>query len=145
MWLLHGTTRARAEAIISRGPDIHYVEPGGLTEAENFSFCIEGHPSVLRPAEEYARGKARAFPADRGAVILAVDVPDAVVEMAARELMGPLQDYLAAMVEDGPAPADDLPALLRSCGGVIQFDPGPALESLLAAWAGLPKEIRSVP
>ena len=37
-----------------------------------------------------------------------------------------------------------LTGLLASCGGVIQFDPGPALDQLLGRWEKLPKEIRGV-
>jgi hypothetical protein len=35
--------------------------------------------------------------------------------------------------------------LVALCGGVIQFGPGPALDSLMARWEGLVKEIRGVP
>jgi hypothetical protein len=35
--------------------------------------------------------------------------------------------------------------LVALCGGVVQFDPGPALDSLLARWGSLVKEIRGVP
>jgi hypothetical protein len=35
--------------------------------------------------------------------------------------------------------------LVALCGGVIQFDAGPALDNLLARWAALVKEIRGVP
>ncbi len=113
MWLLHGTTRRRAEAILAGVPDIRFKEPGGVVVAENVSFCVEGHVSVLRPAEVYARGKASAFPTEGGAAILAVNVPEAVVEAAAREVMGPLLSYLAARTGDEEEEAPDLPALIR--------------------------------
>ena len=39
----------------------------------------------------------------------------------------------------------DVGELVVLCGGVVQFDPGPALETLLARWGSLVKEIRGVP
>jgi hypothetical protein len=35
--------------------------------------------------------------------------------------------------------------LVALCGGVVQFDPGLALDRLLARWGSLVKEIRGVP
>jgi hypothetical protein len=66
MWLLHGTTRHRAEAIFQSGPDIAFIEPGGDSIAENFSTCAEGWVSALGQSEEYARNKRRAFPSEGG-------------------------------------------------------------------------------
>jgi hypothetical protein len=39
----------------------------------------------------------------------------------------------------------DIGEFVALCGGVVQFDPGPALDSLLARWGSLLKEIRGVP
>ena len=140
MWLLHGTTRFRGEAIIATGPDIGYIEPGGEgVIAENFSECVEGWGSALGRAEEYARNKNRGFPDEGGGVVVAIDVPDKLVRMAARE-------HLALYAGIFPVdPNATLMGLLASCGGVIQFDPGPALDQLLGRWGKLPKEIRGVP
>ncbi len=85
MWLLHGTTRTRAESIVQRGPDATFVEPGGSGIAENFSFTAEGTPSAVGDSRAYARGKATAFPNELGPAIVAVDVPDEVVRRAALE------------------------------------------------------------
>ena len=139
MWLLHGTTRARAEGVVQHGPDIHFVEPGGLGIAENFSFTAEGKPSAVGDSLAYARGKATAFPNELGPAIVAVDVPDDVVRMAAVEH---LSLYAGFIEYDEGADVGELVAL---CGGVVQFDPGPALDSLLARWGSLVKEIRGVP
>jgi len=139
MWLLHGTTLARAQSIVQRGPDIHFVEPGGVGIAENFSFTAEGTPAAVGDSLSYARGKATAFPNELGPAVVAVDVPEEVVRMAAVEhlsLFGDLIEY------DEGAEVSELVAL---CGGVIQFDPGPALDSLITNWGALVKEIRGVP
>lgn len=139
MWLLHGTTRARAESIDRHGPAVHFVEPGGVGNAENFSFTVEGGPSAVGDALTYALGKATIFPNERGPAIIAADVPEDVVRMAAIEhlsLFGGLIEY------DEKADVADLVAL---CGGSIQFDPGPALNRLLAIWGKLAKEVRGVP
>jgi hypothetical protein len=139
MWLLHGTTRARAESIVQRGPDVTFVEPGGRGIAENFSFTAEGIPSAVGDCLAYARGKATAFPNELGSAVVAVDVPDDVVRMAAIEHLS----LYAGLVEYDEGA--DVGELLALCGGVVQFDPGPALDSLLARWGSLVKEIRGVP
>lgn len=139
MWLLHGTTRARAESIVLNGPDVTFVEPGGVDEAQNFSFTVEGMPSAVGDSVTYARGKASAFPNELGAAVLAVDVPDDIVRLAALEHLS----LFSGLIEyDERADVDELTAL---CGGVVQFDPGPALDSLVAIWGTLVKEIRGVP
>jgi hypothetical protein len=85
MWLLHGTTRARADSLVQHGPDLHFVEPGGVGIAGNFSFTAENAPSAVGDSLACARGKAAAFPNERGPAVVAVDVPEAVVRMAAIE------------------------------------------------------------
>jgi hypothetical protein len=139
MWLLHGTTRARAESIVQNGPDVAFVEPGGRGIAENFSFTVEGMTSAVGDSLAYARGKATAFPNELGPAVVAVDVPDDVVRMAAVEH---LSLYAGFMLYDKDADVGELVVL---CGGVVQFDPGPALDSLMARWGTLVKEIRGVP
>src|SRR5690348_13789026 len=96
MWLLHGTTRTRAERIIQHGPDVHFIDPGGVGTAENFSFTAEGTPSAVGDSLTYARGKAVAFPNELGPAVIAVDVPEEIVRMAAVEhlsLFGDLIEY----------------------------------------------------
>src|SRR4051812_45394158 len=85
MWLLHGTTRTRAERIVRDGPDVSFVEPADFLPAGHFSFTAEGMPSALGDSYEYARGKARAFPAESGPALLAVDVPEDIVRLAVEE------------------------------------------------------------
>jgi len=55
MWLLHGTTLARAERIVRSGPDVNFVEPGGGRVAENVTFTAGRGP--VRPRR---RGRVRA-------------------------------------------------------------------------------------
>ncbi len=139
MWLLHGTTRARAESVVQHGPDVTFVEPGGRGIAENFSFTAEGKPSAVGDSLSYARGKAAAFPNELGPAVVAVEVPDDVVRMAAVEHLS----LYAGLIEYNEGA--DVGELVALCGGVVQFDPGPALDSLLARWGSLVKEIRGVP
>lgn len=119
MILLHGTTRARAEKMMPRGPDPRYQEPGGQAWEDGFSMNLETGPFLFGTPEDYARGKAKEFPDEGGPVILVVDVPDDIVEKAVNAWF-PLSQ------------------------GLVQFDPGSGLEELLAAWPTLKKEIRSV-
>lgn len=139
MWLLHGTTRDRAERILQYGPDVHFVEPEGMTTAGNISFTIEGMESVVGESVTYARGKAVAFPNERGPSVIAIDVPDEIVRMAAVEH---LSLFGGLIVYNEGADLRDLAAL---CGGVIQFDSGPALDHLLSQWSTYVKVIRGVP
>ena len=85
MWLLHGTTLTRAASIFQHGPDVNFVEPGEVGIAENFSFTAEGTPSAVGDSLSYARGKATGFPNEFGPAVVAVDVPEEVVRMAALE------------------------------------------------------------
>ena len=119
MILLHGTTRARAETIVRDGPDPNFAEPGGRVLARGFSMTVEAGPFHFGAPEDYARGKAREFPDERGPVILSVDVPDDILRRAVNEWF-PLSQ------------------------GLIQFDFGAGLEDLMAAWPALAKEIRGV-
>jgi hypothetical protein len=117
--LLHGTTRHRADKLLAGGPDPNFVEPGGGARAENFSTCLEGGPFPLGTPEEYARRKAALFPNEGGPVILAVDVPDDIIDLAVNAFF-PLSQ------------------------GTVQFDEGAGLDELRAEWPSLPKEIRAV-
>lgn len=119
MMLLHGTTRQRAERIVREGPDPCYLEPGGQALNEGFSMNLEKGPFHFGSAEEYAKGKAREFPDEGGPVVLAVDVPDDIVQRAVNEWF-PLSQ------------------------GLVQFDSGAGFEQLAEAWPTLPKEIREV-
>ena len=119
--LLHGTTRHRAEQIITRGPDPRYREPGGLPVNDGFSMYLEGGPYMFDSPDEYARGKDRQCPNEGGPVILVVeDVPEDVIEAALR---------------DGG---------LRFEDGLIQFDRGYGIEEFLAVWPTLSKVIRAL-
>lgn len=139
MWLLHGTTLTRAERIVQTGPDVHFVEPGDTRVAENVSFTAEGTHSALGASATYALGKAAEFTAERGPAVVAVDVPDEVVRAAALEHLALFDGIITC------DPTADLGELVALCGGVVQFDPGPALDRLLETWATLAKEIRGVP
>lgn len=118
--LLHGTTRHRAEQIIALGPDPDFIEPGGGPRAGGFSTYLESGPFPLGRPEEYARGKAAAFPSEGGAVILAVDVPDDIIALAVDDVYFPLSQ------------------------GVVQFDESAGLEELRAAWSTLTKRVLPV-
>jgi hypothetical protein len=119
MILVHGTTRARAEQILQHGPNPRFQEPGGQAWEDGFSMNVESGPFLFGSPADFARGKARQFPDEGGPAILAVDVPDDIVQRAVNDWF-PLSQ------------------------GLIQFDPAAGLEELVAAWAGLAKEIRSV-
>lgn len=121
MILLHGTTRRRAEQILDLGPDPRFREPGGQATEDGFSMYLESGPFHFGMPDEYARGKAREFPDEGGAVILVLEVPDEIVRKAATEWF-PLSQ------------------------GLIQFDPGSGLEELTAAWEVVVRsaQIRSV-
>jgi hypothetical protein len=117
--LLHGTTRYRAERLIATGPDPDFIEPGGGPRAEGFSTYLDTGPFAFGTPEEYAGRKAVLFPNEGGAVILRIEVPDAVVALAVDEHL-PLSQ------------------------GVVQFDEGMGLEALQQAWLTLTKSIESV-
>jgi hypothetical protein len=121
MILLHGTTRRRAEQILDLGPDPRYREPGGQGTEDGFSMYLESGPFHFGMPDEYARGKAREFPDEGGAVILVLEVPDEVVHRSATEWF-PLSQ------------------------GLVQFDPGAGLEELAAVWSEVARtaQIRSV-
>lgn len=115
MILHHGTTRQRAEAIVRDGPDPNFLEPltqydpaGGLSTVE------PGRPNPNHDPAEYARGKAQKNPGDGGPVILEIEIPD------------------------------DLADLADDWGDEIRFTPGWGLEELIAAWPTLPKRILDV-
>lgn len=117
--LLHGTTRQRADQIAIHGPDPNYLEPGSALRAESFSTYLESGPFVLGTPELYARRKAAAFPGEGGPAILAVEVPDDIIALAASPMFPLIQ-------------------------GIVQFDEGAGLEELQAAWPTLTKQVLSV-
>jgi hypothetical protein len=119
--LLHGTTLHRAERIAANGPDLDFIEPGGGPPADEFSALLDtGRIDIVGSAEEYAIRKAANFPAEGGPVVLAFEVPDAIVDLT-------------------------FDAFLPRSQGLVQFDrQGEALRLLLQAWPGLPKQIRQV-
>lgn len=111
--LLHGTTRLRAERIVAGSPNPTVM--GG----EGFSTYLERGPFLFGTPEEYACGKAAAFPNEGGAAILAVDVPEDILTLAVDEYF-PLSQ------------------------GLVRFDEGKGLTELRTAWSTLWMEIRSV-
>jgi hypothetical protein len=119
MILLHGTTQLRGEAILQFGPNLQFQEPGGQVVEDGFSMYLEIGPFLFGTVEQYAQGKASDFPAEGGPVILAVDVPEAIVLRAVNDWF-PLNQ------------------------GLVQFNRGDGYEELIAAWPSLWKEIRSV-
>ena len=80
--LLHGTTRLRAESILRHGPNPDFIEPGAIEKAEGFSTSFESGPFPLGRPEEYACQKAKSFAGESGPAILAVDVPDEIIDLA---------------------------------------------------------------
>jgi hypothetical protein len=121
MILLHGTTRSRAEKILESGPNMRFQEPGGQASADGFSMNVESGPFLFGRPEDYARGKAKEFPNEGGPVILALDVPDDIVQKAVNDWF-PLNQ------------------------GLVQFNEGAGFEELMAAWATVKEtaEVRSV-
>jgi hypothetical protein len=119
--LFHGTTLWRARQLFEKGPDPDFIEPGGNTPAESFSACLPFGPfECTDTPEEYAWGKSRAANREGreegGPAILIMDVPDDIIALAVDEWF-PLSQ------------------------GFVQFDRGPALGALLAAWPTLEKRI----
>ena len=72
----------RAEAILLKGPDLRFREPGALDLSDGFSAarmtstCPYGSPEVV------AQGKARLFPDEGGPAIIEFDVPESLVRQA---------------------------------------------------------------
>lgn len=123
MILFHGTTFWPASQVLGGGPDPDFVEPGGNTPAESFSACLPFGPfECTDTPEEYAWGKSRAAAREGrdegGAAILIVDVPDDIIALAVDEWF-PLTQ------------------------GFVQFDRGPSLGALRAAWPRREKRILS--
>ena len=88
--LLHGTTRNRAERIAADGPNPKFVEPSGApVSGGGFSTYLEAGPYLLLPPEAYACGKAGAFPAEGGPILLVIDVPDEIIALAADDVLLP--------------------------------------------------------
>jgi hypothetical protein len=81
---------------------------------------VETGPFLFGTPEDYARGKANAFPDEGGPAILVVDAPDDIVRKAVN-VWFPLSQ------------------------GLVQFDYGAGLEELLTIWPTLARTIRSVP
>lgn len=117
--LLHGTTWQRAESIMREGPDPGFIEPAGVGRAEGFSTCIESGPFPLGRPDDYACLKAKMFAKESGPAILAIEVPDEIIDLATNDFFPRSQ-------------------------GVVQFDDGAGLQELRACWLTLKKEIRSV-
>jgi hypothetical protein len=115
MLLHHGTTRARAEALLRNGPDPNFREPGELTRAGGLSMARPSGPFGLGEPETIARGKAAIFPQEGGPAILEIDVPDDVLRHA------------------------------TDVTDEVRFEPGSGLEELLQVWPTLPKRMLVLP
>src|SRR5437016_8026623 len=97
--LFHGTTLRRARQLLGAGPDPDFIEPGGMTPAENFSACLPFGPfECTRTPEEYAWRKAetalREGRDEGGAAVLLMDVPDAVITLAVDEWLPLSQGFV---------------------------------------------------
>jgi hypothetical protein len=119
--LFHGTTFWRAQQLLGGGPNPDFVEPGGTTPAENFSACLPFGPfECTDTPEQYAWCKSRAAAhegrEEGGPAILIVDVPDDIIDLA-------------------------VDAWFPLTQGFVQFDRGPSMTALLAAWPRLAKRI----
>ena len=117
--LLHGTTLRRAESIFRYGRDLRYREPCGVDEASEFSMNRESGPFPLMHPREYAIGKAEKFPNEGGPALLAVDVPEELIELTIDEWF----------------PAEN---------GVVVFDDRHGIRQLLEKWDELSKEIHVI-
>jgi hypothetical protein len=109
--LRHGTTRQRADSILKDGPNLNFLEPGGMDPARGFSTYPVGAPISVGTAEAYAAGKAKQFPSEGGPAIVGVEVPEDIIGMGI------------------------------DAGGEIRFEPGFGLDELLQAWPGLTKKV----
>jgi hypothetical protein len=118
-FLLHGTTRERAERILAFGPDPNFKEPHDDQRAEAFWTCLPSGPFPYGRPDDYARRKSALFPDEGGPVILIVDVPDDLIVLTDQALH-PLR------------------------WGTVAFEEGHGLEELVAAWPTIPKQIQAV-
>ena len=119
MLVQHGTTRKRAEAILERGPDSQFQEPGAQPGcvANGFSAAPVLGAFPLGDPSTYASNKAEAFPQEGGPAILEIEVPDEMIGRIGRPEEGKAHNY----------------------GGEIRFEPGYGLEALLRDWSRLQK------
>ena len=77
--LRHGTTRKRAEAILLKGPDLSFREPGALDVSDGFSAVRVTSACPYGSPEAIALGKARLFPDEGGPAIVEFDIPESIV------------------------------------------------------------------
>lgn len=80
--LRHGTTRQRAEAILRKGPDPNFREPGGPEAARGLSTARLHGPYPFGTPEGVAANKAALFPNEGGPAIIEMDVPEDIVRLA---------------------------------------------------------------
>jgi len=76
--LHHGTTRGWAEAILANGPDPYFRPPGVEGEPEGFFTARAEGPFPFGSPELAARGKAWEYSETGLAVILEIDIPEAL-------------------------------------------------------------------
>ena len=80
--LWHDTTKKRAEAIVQRGPDQGFVEPGSCEKAGGFSTAPNEGPYPYGDPKAYASRKAILFADEGGPAIVEVEVPAEIVALA---------------------------------------------------------------
>jgi hypothetical protein len=107
------------------GPRADYYEPGGQEPTYGFSAVPESVAPVQKQPEDYAKAKARAFPAEGGPAILEFELPDHMVA-----------DMIADMGKVVPGRA-------WNAGGEIRFDMDGGLSELRAVWSELSKRVAS--
>jgi hypothetical protein len=78
-------------------------------------YKMEAEQLPLGSAEDYAKKKAKLFPIEGGPVILEVEIPDEIVELA-----------------------------IQWATGLFQFDDGFGMSELLKCWPLLKKRVRNV-
>jgi hypothetical protein len=102
----------RADHILAFGPDPKFVVGGDAVDG--FSTAPDGGPYLMGSPEDYARGKARLFPAEGGPAILEIEVPAAIIVLALQP------------------------------GGEVWFGEGYGLEELLSDWPKFAKRVFSL-
>jgi|GEM_PF-1276587 len=122
-WIVHGTTLRRAERMALTGPDPNFREnPGSYLTAESFCAYLAAGPFELKSPQVYACNKAILFPAEGGAAIIEIDVPDEIIEKS----------------------LDDCEICSSRKYAMLQFDFGSGLEELRAGWRAFPKKVTVV-
>jgi hypothetical protein len=126
--LRHGTTRKRAEAILEKGPDPHFREPGSQEAAGSFWTTPAASRFGIGDPHVCARGKAMLFSNEGGPAILEFELEDELWKNIASTVQAWKEIHKAINWKDA-----------------IEFDFGHGLEQLLEAWPRLVKRIIECP